>query len=155
MIDKKIKQNIIIIIFTSALFFSPTIAFSDSFSHRIISTNNSPYDISLQYHIRDKSDNLVCVVESKSISYFDSPITREYLNTHPNHKIIEKDDQSINYVLIKDSWRQGEGDSFLSAVKHIVEDHNRGKLFSFFFATTNGCAVQSGDMVTVYWKIFY
>ncbi len=157
---KMIKLNFqinLIAIFTisSILFFTPLLVYSEGYSNRVISTNNSPYDVSMQYQIRNSSGNLVCVVESTAISYFDSDITHEYLNSHSNHKIIEKNNQIVNYVLIQDSWTQGKGDSFLSAVKHIAEDHSRGKLFSFFFATTNGCAVQPGDMVTVYWKIFY
>ncbi len=144
-----------ILVISSLLFLTPILAYSDEYSHRIIPTTDSPYDVLMQYQIRDSSGTLVCVVESTATSYFDSPITREYLDTHINHKIIEKNNQKVNYVLIQDSWTQGLGDSFLSAVKHIVEDNSRGKLFSFFFATTNGCAVQSGDQVIVYWKIFY
>ena len=144
-----------ILTISSILFFTPILAYSDGYSNRIITTNGSPYDVSMQYQIRDSSKNLVCVVESTVTSYYDSAITHEYLDTHPNHKIIEKNNQTMNYVLIQDSWTQGKGDSFLSAVKHIVEDTSRGKLFSFFFATTNGCAVQPGDLVIVYWKILY
>ena len=63
--------------------------------------------------------------------------------------------QSMNYVLIKDSWTQGEGDSFLSAVKHIIREETTGNLITYFFANANGCAVQPGDLVTVYWKVLY
>jgi hypothetical protein len=151
----ELKYIIVISSITSILFFSPILAYSDIYSNMIISTNNSPYDVSLQYQIRDASKNLVCVVESTKISYYDSIVTREYLDSHPNHIIIEKDGQLVNYVLIKDSWTQGQGDSFLSALKLMMEDYERGKLFSLLFATTNGCAVEPGDLVTVYWKIFY
>jgi len=152
----KSRQTVIAILCISVIIFiSPLVSYSEEYSHRIISTNDSPYDVSMQYQIRNSSGNLICVVESSATSYYDSPLTREYLNSHQTHKTIEKNNQTVNYVLIKDSWRVGEGDSFLSAVKHIVKDDIRGKLFSFFFATTNGCAVQPGDMVTVYWKVFY
>ena len=146
---------IIIMTISSILLFTPVSSYSDEYSYRIISANNSPYDISMQYQIRDSSQNLICVVESTATSYYDSPATREYLDAHPNYKTIKKNDQIVNYVLIQDSWTQGQGDTFLSAIKYIVEDHSSGKLFSFFFATSNGCAVQPGDLVTVYWKIFY
>ncbi len=144
-----------ILIICSILFFTPLLAYSDDFSYRIITTTDSPYDISMQYQIRDSSRNLICVVESSATSYYDSPITREYLNTHSNHKNIQKNNQNVNYVLIQDSWTQGEGDSFLSAVKHIIKDEKSGNLITYFFATTNGCAVEPGDMVIVHWKIFY
>jgi len=151
----ELKYIIVISSVTSILFFSPILAYSDTYSNMIISTNNSPYDVSVQYQIHDASKNLVCVVESTKISYYDSIVTREYLDSHPSRTTIEQSNDLVNYVLIKDSWRQGEGDSFLSALKLMLEDYERGKLFSLFFATTNGCAVESGDFVTVYWKVFY
>ena len=132
----------------------PTNAYSD-YSYRMIPTTYSDYEIFMQYQIRDKSQNLVCIIESSVTSFFDSPLTNEYLSSHTNHEKIEKDGIHLNYVLIKDSWRVGEGDSFLSAVKHIVKDEKSGNLIPYFFANTNGCAIQPGDMVTVYWKIFY
>jgi len=134
--------------------FIPTNAYSD-YSYRMIPTIDSNYEIFMQYQIRDKSQNLVCIIESSVTSFFDSPLTNEYLSSHTNHEKIEKDGIHLNYVLIKDSWRVGEGDSFLSAVKHIVKDEKSGNLIHYFFANTNGCAIQPGDMVTVYWKIFY
>ena len=132
----------------------PTNAYSE-YSYRMIPTTDSNYEIFMQYQIRDKSQNLVCIVESSVTSFFDSPLTHEYLKSHPNHEIIEKNNQLLNYVVVKDSWRVGEGDSFLSAVKHIVKDDKSGNLISYFFANTNGCAIQAGDIVSVYWKIFY
>ena len=119
----------------------PTNAYSD-YSYRMIPTTDSNYEIFMQYQIRDKSQNLVCVVESSVTSFFDSPLTSEYLNSHPSHKTIEKDANLLNYVVIKDSWRVGEGDSFLSAVKYIVKDEKSGNLIPYFFANTNGCAIQ-------------
>ncbi len=149
------KYAIVIPSIISVLFFSPMIAYSDTYSNMVISTNNSSYDVSVQYQIHDASKNLVCVVESTKINYFDSVVTRQYLDSHSNRITVEKNNQLVNYVLIKDSWRQGEGDSFLSALKLMLEDYERGRLFTLFFATTNGCAVEPGDLVTVYWKIFY
>ena len=67
---------------------------------------------------------------------------------------MEKNNELVNYVLIKDSYRQGEGDTFLSALRIVFVDQI-GQQFNLFFATTNGCAVEPGDMVTVYWKIYY
>tara|TARA_B110000014_G_scaffold251240_1_gene228302 strand:+ start:101 stop:574 length:474 start_codon:yes stop_codon:yes gene_type:complete len=143
------------ILIGTMLLVTPLNAYSIQSTQRMISTIDSPYDILMQYQIRDSSKNLICVVESSIISYYDSSLTRNYLDNHTNHKIIEKNDQSMNYVLIKDSWTQGEGDSFLSAVKHIIREENTGSLITYFFANTNGCAVQPGDLVTVYWKILY
>ena len=156
MIELKYKKYLVMILpITLILFFSPMVAHSDTYSNMIIPTNNSPYDVYVQYQIRDASKNLVCVVESTEISYYDSIVTREYLDSHPSRTTIEQSNQLVNYVLIKDSWRQGEGDSFLSALKLMLKDHERDMLFSLFFATTNGCAVEPGDFVTVYWKVFY
>ncbi len=135
------------------LFFTPLIAYSDSFSNMILPIKNSPYDASIQYQIRDASKNLVCIVESTTISYYDSFVTRQFLDSHPARITIEKNSELVNYVLIKDMWTQGQGDSFLSAPKLMTEVHER--LSTLFFATTNGCAVESGDIITVYWKIFY
>ncbi len=155
MIKLKSKQNLFVIMtILCTLFFSPLIAYSDEYSNRIISTNDSPYDVSLQYQIRDNSQNLVCVVESKKISYYDSSITRQFLDSHPNKITMEKNNELVNYVLVKDSYRQGEGDTFLSVLRIIFVDQI-GQQFNVFFATTNGCAVEPGDMVTVYWKIYY
>ena len=154
----KLKLSKIIIISTAIgimLLITPLDAYSMQYTQRMISSIDSSYNISMQYQIRDNSKNLVCVVGSDITSYYDSSITRNYLDNHLNHKIIEKNNQSFHYVLIKDSWTQGEGDSFLSAVKHIVREESTGNLITYFFANTNGCAVQSGDLVTVYWKISY
>jgi len=150
-----IQYSLVTIIITSMLLFVPLMSYSDEYTNEFIPSTNSPYDVSLQYQIRDNSQNLICIVESTVTNYFDSSKTREYLDTHPNHKSIEQNSHLINYVLIKDSWRVGQGDSFLSNVKHIIKDSETGYLIPYFFAATNGCAVQPGDMVTAYWKIFY
>ena len=89
MIKLKYKKYIVVILpITLILFFSPIVAHSDTYSNMIISTKNSPYDVSVQYQIRDSSKNLVCVVESTKISYFDSVVTREYLDSHPSRTTI-------------------------------------------------------------------
>jgi len=151
----KIFQSVFFAILIGTLsILIPTNAYSD-YSYRMIPTTDSNYEIFMQYQIRDQSQNLVCVVQSSVTSFFDSPLTSEYLKSYSSYKTIEKDNQLLNYVVIKDSWRVGEGDSFLSAVKHIAKDEKSGNLIPYFFANTNGCAVQPGDMVTVYWKIFY
>ena len=134
----KCKKHLVVILpITLILFFPPMVSHSDTYSNTysnmIISTNNSPYDVSVQYQIRDSSKNLVCVVESTKISYFDSVVTREYLDSHPSRTTIEQSNDLVNYVLIKDSWRQGEGDSFLSALKLMLKDYERERLFSLFF----------------------
>jgi hypothetical protein len=147
----------------SALFLTPVLAYVDlgpekdlhNYSRTTISTIDSPYEISLQYQIRDAANNLACVVESDKTQYYDSSLTPVYLDNHPSHKIIEKNNQMVHYVLLEDHWRVGPGDTFLSAVKHVFEDNERQRLLSFFFATTNGCSIQIGDTVTSYWKIYY
>ena len=156
MIKLKTFQFIIIsVLIVTMLLVTPLNAYSIQYTQKMIPTTDSPFDISMQYQIRDSSKNLVCVVESDITSYYDSSLTRNYLDTHLNHKIIETNVQSMNYVLIKDSWTQGEGDSFLSAVKHIIREETTGNLITYFFANANGCAVQPGDLVTVYWKVLY
>jgi len=151
----KMINSIFVAIVLTSFVFVPVKSYSVEYSNQMISTNNSPYEISMQYQIRDKYQNLICVVESSVISFFDSNLTHEYLESHPNHELIKKNNQLVNYVHIKDSWRVGEGDSFLSAVKHIVKDGKSGNLIPYFFANANGCAVEPGDMVTVHWKVFY
>ncbi len=126
-----------------------------NFSRLTLHTSGSPYEIFVQYQIRNSSNNLVCVVESTNAQYYDSSLTTVYLDNHPSHKIIEKNNQTYHYVLLKDIWRVGPGDTFLSAIKHVFEDHHRDRLLSFFFATTNGCSIEIGDTVTTYWKIYY
>jgi hypothetical protein len=156
MIKLKTFQLIMIsIVIGTILLVTPLNAYSMQYTQKMITTIDSPYEIFMQYQIRDNSKNLICVVESNTTSYYDSTVTRNYLNAHLNHKIIEKNNQYLNYVLIKDSWTQGKGDSFLSAVKHTVLDETTENLITYFFANTNGCAVQTGDLVTVYWKVFY
>ena len=67
----------------------------------------------------------------------------------------ENNDVLINYVPLTDYWNVGPGDSFLSALKYIVTDPVTEKPYSLFFATTNGCAVQPGDKVSVMWEIVF
>lgn len=110
---------------------------------------------SLQYQIRDVSGGLICIVQSNELTIYDSNITLEYLNNHQSRTLYEHNDQLINYVPIIESWTVGEGDTFLSALKHAIVDYEAKKQYSLFFATTNGCAIQPGDNVTVVWKIFY
>ena len=155
MIKLKIIKSVFVSVLIGIMFATLLPNAYSEYSNRMISTIDSPYEISMQYQIRDKSQNLVCIVESSVTSFFDSSLTIKYLDSHPNREMIEKNNQFINYVLIKESWRVGEGDSFLSAVKHIVKDVQSGNLIPYFFANTNGCAVQLDDMVTVYWKVFY
>ena len=151
----KTTQSVFVSVLIGIMFVTVMPNAYSEYSNRMIPTIDSPYEISMQYQIRDKSQNLVCIVESSVTSFFDSSLTIKYLDSHPNHEMIEKNNRFMNYVLIKDSWRVGEGDSFLSAVKHIVKDVQSENLIPYFFANTNGCAIESGDMVTVYWKVFY
>ena len=151
----KMINSILVAFVLTTFVFMPINSYSVEYSNRMITTNDSPYDISMQYQIRDKHQNLICVVESSVTSFFDSNLTHEYLESYPTRELIKKNNQLVNYVHIKDLWRVGEGDSFLSAVKHIVKDERSGNLIPYFFANANGCAVEPGDMVTVHWKIFY
>ena len=133
---------------------TPTTVYSNEIN-KMISTIDSPYDVSLQYIIRDNQNTLICVVESTVTKYYDSTITLDYLNAHKSHTTIQKNNQMFDYVIIKDSWRVGEGDSFLSTPKHAIRDMESGEFTIFFSARTNACAVQSGDVVIAYWKILY
>ena len=133
---------------------TPVTVYSNEINE-MISTIDSPYDVSLQYIVRDNQNTLVCVVESTVTKYYDSILTLDYLNAHQNHTTIQKNNQLFDYVIIKDSWRVGEGDSFLSTPKHVIRDMDSREFTIFFSARTNACAVQPGDIVTVYWKILY
>jgi len=109
----------------------------------------------VQYQIKDISGGLVCIVQSDTITIYDSKFTFDYLSKHKSLTVFENNGVLINYVLLKDYWNVGEGDSFLSALKYIVTDPVTEQPYSLFFATTNGCAVQPGDKVTVFWEVVF
>ena len=109
----------------------------------------------VQYQIRDISGGLVCIVQSDTITIYDSKFTFDYLSEHPSRTVFENNGVLINYVPLEDYWNVGEGDSFLSALKYIVNDPVTEKPYSLFFATTNGCAVQPGDKVSVIWEVVF
>ena len=111
--------------------------------------------VNLQYQIRDVSDGLICIVQSDNVSIYDSKITFDYISNHPLRSTFENNGSLINYVTIKNSWNVGEGDTFLSAIKHHIIDPITEKPYALFFATTNGCAVQPGDKVILFWEIVY
>ena len=156
------------IILFSTLFFVPLISYSDNLDdwgvpeyQRMISSDssfNSGFNIisaNVQYQVRDISDGLVCIVQSDTITIYDSKFTFNYISNHPSHATFENNGGLINYVSLRDSWNVGEGDSFLSALRYIVTDPANEKPYDLFFATTNGCAVQPGDKVSVLWEIVY
>ena len=169
MIKLKIsKIYLIVITFSVLLFFIPFESYSDNLDdwgvpeyQKMRSINNSYISefnfisANVQYQVRDISDGLICIVQSDTITIFDSKFTFDYLSTHPSRTTFENNSVLINYVPLKDSWNVGEGDSFLSALKYIITDPVTEKPYSLFFATTNGCAVQPGDKVTVLWEIVY
>ena len=109
----------------------------------------------VQYQIRDISGGLVCIVQSDTITIYDSKFTFDYLSSHPSHSTFENNGQTIYHVVLKDSWNVGEGDTFLSALRTTMYDPHDGKIIYNFFGTTNGCAVQPGDKVTTIWEIIY
>ena len=78
----------------------PTNAYSD-YSYRMIPTTDSNYEIFMQYQIRDQSQNLVCVVQSSVTSFFDSPLTSEYLKSYSSYKTIEKDNETTSRTIIE------------------------------------------------------
>jgi len=122
----------------------------DSFNSglNIISAN-------LQYQIRDISGGLACVVQSDSITAYDAKLTLDYLSNHPLRTTFENNGKLFHYVPIKESWTVGEGDTFLSALRNMISHPDTKQPYSIFFATTNGCAIQPGDKVTVMWEIVY
>ena len=85
----------------------------------------------------------------------ENKVTFDYLSSHPLRTTFENNGEIINYVPIKESWNVGEGDTFLSALKTTMFDPVEELELYSFFATTNGCAVQPGDKVTVIWEIIY
>ena len=108
-----------------------------------------------QYQVRDISGGLVCVVQSDSITAYDAKLTLDYLSSHPSRTTFENNGNSFHYVPIKESWTVGEGDTFLSALRNMISHPDTKQPYSIFFATTNGCAIQPGDKVTVMWEIVY
>ena len=168
-----IKLKTLQISFTSItisflLFFMPFESYSDNLDdwgvpeYQQMHPQNSSFisefnfiSANVQYQIRDISGGLVCIVQSDTITIYDSKFTFDYLSKHTSRTVFENNDQLINYVLLKDYWNVGVGDSFLSALKYIVTDPITEKPYSIFFATTNGCAVQPGDKVTVLWEVVF
>ena len=156
------------IILFSTLFFVPLISYSDNLDdwgvpeyQQVIPSDSTFYSnfnfISaiVNYQVRDNSDGLICIVQSDNITIYDSKITFDYLSSHPLRSTFEENGQIINYVPIKESWNVGEGDTFLSALRTTMFDPVEELEIYSFFGTTNGCAVQPGDKVTVIWEIIY
>ena len=153
---------------STLLFFIPFESHSDSSDNRQMpeykqaNSNNIYFNSGLnfvyanmQYQIRDISGGLICTVQSDNITIYDAKITFDYLYNHPSRSTIENNNSSMNYVLLKESWNVGEGDTFLSAVRNMIIDPATEKPTSIFFASTNGCAIQPGDKVNVYWEIVF
>ena len=165
---KTFQLSITIITFSILLFLIPFESHSDnlagwgvaeyqqmrSLDSQFISEFNF-ISANVQYQIRDASDGLICIVQSDTITIYDSKLTFNYLSNHPSRTTFENNGGLINYVPLRDSWNVGEGDSFLSALRYIVTDPANEKPYDLFFATTNGCAVQPGDKVSVLWEIVY
>ena len=58
----------------------------------------------VQYQIRDISGGLVCIVQSDTITIYDSKFTFDYLSKHTSRTVFENNDQLINYVLLLECW---------------------------------------------------
>ena len=161
----KLKIFLTVITFSVLLFFIPFESYSDNLDdlgvpeyQQMDSIDNSKFhfiNANLQYQVRDISGGLICIVQSDNITIYDSKLTFDYISNHPSRTTFENNGVLINYVPLTDSWNVGEGDSFLSALKYIVQDPITEKPYLLFFATTNGCAVQSGDKVNVLWEIVF
>ena len=158
------------IVLFSMLFFVPLISYSEPIDDlwdvpRIqqMLTSESSFNSksnfitgTVHYQIRDNSDSLICIVQSDSVALHDySQVTFDYLSSHPSHSTFENNGQTIYHVVLKDSWNVGEGDTFLSALRTTMYDPEEAQIIYNFFGTTNGCAIQPGDRVTVIWEIIY
>ena len=166
---KNFQISLTVITISLLLFFIPFESYSDkindwwgvpeyqemsSIDGSFISSFNF-INANLQYQVRDISGGLICIVQSDNITIYDSKLTFDYFSNHSSRTTFENNDELINYVLIKESWNVGEGDTFLSALKTTMFDPVEELELYSFFATTNGCAVQPGDKVTVIWEIIY
>jgi len=165
---KTLKISLISITISVLLFLMPFESYSDNLDdwgvpeYQQMRSQDSSFisafnfiSSNVQYQIRDTSGELVCIVQSDTITIYDSKFTFDYLSNHSSRTAFENNGMLINYVILKDYWNVGEGDSFLSALKYIVEDPVNKKPYSLFFATTNGCAVQPGDKVSVIWEVVF
>ena len=180
-LNKKILYTTTIVLF-SILFFSPLISYSEKIddlwniprmqqmldneqhlksNYRVSSESsfnsesNFVFGI-VHYQVRDNDDGLICMVQSDNLSIHDSSkLTFDYLSSHPSHSTFENNGQTIYHVVLKDSWNVGEGDTFLSALRTTMYDPEEAQIIYNFFGTTNGCAIQPGDRVTVIWEIIY
>tara|TARA_Y100000590_G_scaffold80043_1_gene88880 strand:- start:331 stop:849 length:519 start_codon:yes stop_codon:yes gene_type:complete len=168
-LNKKILYSTTIILF-SILFFIPLISYSEKINDlwniprlQQILTSESSFNSksnfisgTVHYQVRDNNDGLICIVQSDNITIHDSSkLTFDYLSGHPSHSTFENNGQIINHVILQESWSVGEGDTFLSALRTTMFDPEDEKIIYNFFGTTNGCAVQPGDKVTVIWEIIY
>ena len=168
-LNKKILYPTTIVLF-SILFFIPLISYSEQINdlwdiprvQQMLTSENSFNSESnfisgtVHYQIRDNYDGLICIVQSDNISIHDqSKLTFDHLSGHPSHSTFENNGQIIHHVILQESWGVGEGDTFLSALRTTMYDPHDGKIIYNFFGTTNGCAVQPGDKVTVIWEIIY
>ena len=168
-LNKKILYATTVVLF-SMLFFVPLISYSEQIDdlwdvpriqQMIISDNsfNSESNFisgTVHYQIRDNSGGLICIVQSDSVTIHDySQLTFDYLSSHPSHSTFKNDGQIIHYVQLQESWNIGEGDTFLSALRTTMFDPEDEKTIYTFFGTTNGCAIQPGDKVTVIWEIIF
>jgi len=126
----------------------------ESLNPNFVNTFNSINGV-MQYQVRDATGGLVCIVESQNLDFYDHPITLAYFNSLESRETFETDNGLLNMIVIKETWNVGEGDTFLSALRHTVEHDATGQLYFMLFATSNGCAIQPGDSVTVIWKVLY
>ena len=166
---KNFQISLTVITISLLLFFIPFESYSDKINewwgvpeYQEMSSINDSFissfnfiNANLQYEVRNISGGLICIVQSDNITIYDSNFTFDYLSNHPSRSTFQNNDVLINYVQLKDSWNVGEGDSFLSAIKYIVPHPTTEKPYSLFFATANGCAIQPGDKVTIFWEIVY
>ena len=161
----KLKIFLTVITFSVLLFFIPFESYSDNLDdlgipkyQQMDSIGDSKFNFinaNLQYQVRDISGGLICIVQSDNITIYDSKITFDYFSNHSSRTTFENNGELVNYVLIKESWNVGEGDTFLSALRNMIIDPDTEKPFTILFGTTNGCAIQPGDKVVVMWEVIY
>lgn len=104
----------------------------------------------LQLQLRNSEGQLVSYIEGTQISWIDSFLLNQYLDTKPS-QIIEKDNQS--FELIQWQGPTEKIDNFHSMSIFILWVPRANDFGSALGIIHNAYQVEPGDTVTVYWTV--
>lgn len=117
----------------------------------LISTKDSKYYAYVQIQRRNSLGNLVAFIESDTVSYFRSSMTDEFLNSFPVKETLVRNDETFELREFTKMLTDIEkAEHFVSKTK--LFDPN-DKSIIFFSALHHGYTFESGDTITISWKI--